>query len=985
MKLRASQSALFAVLTTLIMSGVGEMASAQQPQQRPREFPPGALRNLEQLPASRLRTRIEGLPPGARQRAVGWLQQFHFTELDLESLETDSEGGIYYVDMFEFEPATAAAESEPPVSQAAVPVSPFPANLVFHSRPGAPNVLFLNFAGEEVSGTAWNTSLGRTVIPALPFSSDSDYSTFSDSEQTVIKRVWQRVAEDYAPFDIDVTTERPASFNSRTAHALITRNTDANGDSNPSSSAGGVAYVNVFGGGSFANYRPAWVYHNNLGNSEANICEATSHELGHNLGLSHDGKTDGTSYYGGHGSGDISWGPIMGTGYSRNVSQWSKGEYYLANNTQDDLSIIASKTAYRLDDHGNTPATASPLVTTGGTNVVSTTPENDPFNLSPANKGVLQSSTDVDVFSFVTGSGPMRLAVNPWIMPSGTRGGNLDILLELFNESGIRVFTNNPASQTTAVIQTNLPEGLYFLYVRNTGVGNPLSSTPSGYTAYASLGQYFISGYVTPSDFVAAPQAELLVTDLTQTGSGLKSFTVTYSDNLGVDVSTLDNADLRITGPDGYNRAAQFISVDVPTDGTPRVVTYAAEPPTEAVWTTEDNGTYTIWMQANEVGDLEGAWVAATQLGQFEVDIPTVLHAANMNTDPGWVLEPQWAYGQPAYPGAGPVGGFTGANLVAYNLSGNYANQLATKYATTPAINCAGYTSLKLKFRRWLRLRSSDTALIQVSTNGTDWSNVWSTTQSVSDNAWQEMQYSLPDWAAGSPAVQIRWGIGSNISQNDIGWNLDDVEVVGYPNPNAPPVTATLTVTVNHAGWGEASPTNVVQPAGSSVQITAHPATYFVFSGWAGDAAGTDNPLTVSLNANQLIQANFSEIVTANYATPHWWLAANGYTDDLETAVVTIGANGFPLWQSHVAGLNPNDPDSQFRLALDRADDGTTHVLNWNTVTGRVYTVWSSANPFSGFTPVAGAATLPWTVQSLTNIVSTASPAMYYRVEVQKP
>ena len=345
-------------------------------------------------------------------------------------------------------------------------------------------MLYLNFSGEDVTGTSWNSSLSRTVIPAVAFSSDADFSTFSDSEQTVIKRVWERVAEDYAPFNIDVTTERPATFTSRTADALITRNTDVNGDANPSSTAGGVAYVNVFAGGGYASSRPAWIYYNNLSSSESYIAEAVSHEIGHNMGLSHDAKTDGTSYYGGHGSGDTSWGPIMGTGYNRNVSQWSKGEYYLANNTEDDLAIINGKLTYRVDDHGDSRATATPLVVTGVTNVVSTTPESDPTNANPANKGVLEKNTDVDVFSFVTGSGQVSLRVNPWIMPSGTRGGNLDVLLELYNENGVLLLTNNPASTTYASMVTNLSEGLYFLYVRNTGVGDPFSSTPTGYAAY---------------------------------------------------------------------------------------------------------------------------------------------------------------------------------------------------------------------------------------------------------------------------------------------------------------------------------------------------------------------------------------------------------------------------------------------------------------------------------------------------------------------
>ena len=41
----------------------------------------------------------------------------------------------------------------------------------------------------------------------------------------------------------------------------------------------------------------------------------------------------------GHGTGALSWGPIMGASYGRNVSQWSRGQYYRATNAEDDLAI----------------------------------------------------------------------------------------------------------------------------------------------------------------------------------------------------------------------------------------------------------------------------------------------------------------------------------------------------------------------------------------------------------------------------------------------------------------------------------------------------------------------------------------------------------------------------------------------------------------------------------------------------------------------
>jgi hypothetical protein len=1077
-------------------------ASAQA---APREFPMGRLTSLEELPAAaRLRLDLERLPAVARARGLRWLQSFHFTEMDLPALRADAEGGIFYV--CELGTATDSPQAAPAPGEAAaaVPVTPFPAALLFHSRPGAPNVLYLNFAGETVSNTQWNTGLNRLTIPALAFSTDTDRATFSDTEQVAVKRIWQRVAEDYAPFDVDVTTERPGTFNSRTAHALITRSTDANGDPNPSSTAGGVAYVNVFGTSSYAKYRPAWIYHNNLSNTESPIAEASAHEVGHNMGLSHDGCTDGTEYYEGHGSGDISWGPIMGASYGRNVTQWCRGEYYLANNTQDDLATMAGKIAYRTDDHGGTPGTASPL-TFAGTNLVSTTPENDPGNTNKANKGVLERTADVDVFSFSTGSGAVRLNVNPWIVPVGTRGGNADISLELYSETGTLLLTNNPAVQTTALIAGNLAAGRYYLHVRNSGAGDPLGSLPSGYTSYGSIGQYFISGCVAEiSALVVPPVAELQATELTQPGQTNLLFSVTYSDNVAVNVATIDSSDIRVTGPNGYDQPAAFLSLDTAGNGTPRTATYAIAPPGGGEWLPAANGGYTVWMRTNQVGDTEGVWAAAGPLGVVPVTVPATIYFANLDTNPGWTLEPQWQYGAPAYVSGGPPAGFTGTNIIGYNLSGNYANGLAVKYATTPPVNCSGSLAVTLRFKRWLRTKANDTASIQVSTNGTTWLTVWSTSSAVSDTGWQSMQYALPAGVGGRSNVRLRWGLASSPAQSEIGWNLDDVELLGdgsldatpplpqlsvadlttggspshsctvtytdgtgvrlssldsadllvtgpnlysnlavfvgadladdgspltatysIPAPagawatgdngtytvtllegavddtlnNAtlrtglgtftvaidPPVTFELNVTVNNPAWGIVSPTQAVHFAGMTVEVLATAAPYCRFDGWQGDVTGTNNPLMLVMDTHITLQAVFAQVFTTNHPTPYGWLADYGYTNDFETAVTGVGANGMALWQSYIAGLNPADPESQLRLGSEWRDQGRTCVLTWNTVSGRVYSIWAATNLIDGFSPLSGAIQLPASIQSFTNAMSETIPQQFLRLEVQKP
>ena len=70
----------------------------------------------------------------------------------------------------------------------------------------------------------------------MALDSDGDFTSFNAAEQAAIARIWQRAAEDFAPFDVDVTTEEPATFGPRTIRSLITRSFDANGVDLPGAS-----------------------------------------------------------------------------------------------------------------------------------------------------------------------------------------------------------------------------------------------------------------------------------------------------------------------------------------------------------------------------------------------------------------------------------------------------------------------------------------------------------------------------------------------------------------------------------------------------------------------------------------------------------------------------------------------------------------------------------------------------------------------------
>ncbi len=98
------------------------------------------------------------------------------------------------------------------------------------------------------------------------------------------------------------------------------------------------------------------------------------------------------------------------------------------------------------------------------------------------------------------------------------------------------------------------------------------------------------------------------------------SFTVTYTDDAAIDVSTIigNNAGVRGTGPGGFNQLATYVSVDIPVDGTPRTATYQITPP-GSFWDAVDNGVYTISMEANQVFDSGMLPIPAGNLTTFNV------------------------------------------------------------------------------------------------------------------------------------------------------------------------------------------------------------------------------------------------------------------------------------------------------------------------------------------------------------------------------
>ncbi|MCP5186127.1 MAG: hypothetical protein H6993_19325, partial [Pseudomonadales bacterium] len=169
----------------------------------------------------------------------------------------------------------------------------------------------------------------------------------------------------------------------------------------------------------------------------------------------------------------------------------------------------------------------------------------------------------------------------------------------------------------------------------------------------------------------------------------------------------------------------------------------------------------------------------------------------DFSTATGWQLGSGWQRGSAtAYnPTTSPTRSEPGSDNTATSdnmilgdtIGGDYpASQGAASYAISPMVNCVGKTSVRLRFFRWLGASIGTTATVDVSNNGTTWTNVYTaptTALTVRDTAWTAVYYDISTVAAGYGTVQVRFCIGPTSATVHTGWCIDDF-VIEEPGPD---------------------------------------------------------------------------------------------------------------------------------------------------------------------------------------------------------
>lgn len=403
---------------------------------------------------------------------------------------------------------------------------------VLNSLLGARATLFLDFNGDFES--SWGSARNITIPP---YDQDNDPNSLSNGEVDSIRKIWAYVAEDFAPFKINVTTAAPLSFDNRRALRVA-----IGGTGDWIGSPGGIAFVH-----SFTNSLPntVFVFSKNLNNGDPRqTADAVSHESGHAFGLQHQSLYDGhhkvEEYYAGPGDGRA---PLMGSSAGATRGLWWKGTPSTSyRGRQDDMAIIANTNGfrYRRDDYSNGRGGAFRLRSTSG---------------QFSEPGIIAKTTDKDFFVFRTLAGSVTASAT---VPDELN--NLDAVLELQDRRGNVLASADPNGSFNASITASVARGTYYWVVKSHG-------------SYGDVGQYTLSGQylpTTPRGALVAPDGEHTARALdkpaasTSRGLGTTPFLLPGLTNALVPLKTLPATSLPTFAPPTW--PVPTVSVDLGAD-----------------------------------------------------------------------------------------------------------------------------------------------------------------------------------------------------------------------------------------------------------------------------------------------------------------------------------------------------------------------------------------------------------------------------------
>lgn len=196
--------------------------------------------------------------------------------------------------------------------------------------------------------------------------------------------------------------------------------------------------------------------------------------------------------------------------------------------------------------------------------------------------------------------------------------------------------------------------------------------------------------------------------------------------------------------------------------------------------------------------------------------------------------------------------------------------------------------------------------------------------------------------------VFTSWSSDATGSNNPLTVTMDDNKNITANFTAIAAGTFALNVTAVNGSVSK-NPDQLSYINGSQVILTATPNEGYVFTSWSGDASGSNNPLSVTMNANKNITANFTAVAAGTFALNV--IAVNGsvsknpdqlsYTDGSQVVLTATPNEGYELssWSGDATGSdNPLTVtmDSNKNITANFTATAATYALNVTAVNGSV-------------------------------------------------
>ena len=177
-------------------------------------------------------------------------------------------------------------------------------------------------------------------------------------------------------------------------------------------------------------------------------------------------------------------------------------------------------------------------------------------------------------------------------------------------------------------------------------------------------------------------------------------------------------------------------------------------------------------------------------------------------------------------------------------------------------------------------------------------------------------------------------------------------------NFTANPVTFTVNVTATN-GSVTKTPNQATYNSGTNVTLTATANNGYTFSGWSGDVSGSTNPLSVTVNSNKNITANFTltpinSVTSRGQNTPNEGVAKlvdgnlnSKWLDFSAISWVQFSYSSAQVWnQYNITSGNDAPERDPKNWTIQGSNDGTS----WVTLDTKTNQTWSARNQTNSFT-----------------------------------